>query len=98
MRQARPGEVSGRMRASLADERAAFMAHYRQFRFAFPDRRSAVVESAPEQEARLLDDLFGERPAAVVSHPHPCSILALGDVVQCAALSQRPVQPEVSAS
>jgi hypothetical protein len=89
-----PTEVSGRMIASLADERAAFMAHYRQFRFAFPDRASDLVETAPELEAGLLRALFDGRPAHVVAHPHPCDIAALGDAV----LSAADTTPAVSAS
>jgi hypothetical protein len=84
-RQAAPLEVSGRMAASLAEERAPFMAHYRQFRFAFPGRSSDLVERSEALEARLLADLFDRRPAAVVTHPHPCDIEALGDAVLTAA-------------
>lgn len=80
-----PQEVSGRMRASLADERAPFMAHYRQFRYAFPGRRSEAVESAPATEARLLAELFDHRPAAKVVHPYPCDIAELGRAVLAAA-------------
>lgn len=78
-------EVSQRMAASLAEERAPFMAHYRQFCFAFPGRRSELVESSGALEAELLADLFDRRPAAVVTHPHPCDIPALGDAVIAAA-------------
>lgn len=80
-----PTEVSGRMRASLADERAAFMAHYRQFRYAFPERSGTAVESAPRTEADLLTALFDHRPAAKVVHPYPCDIAALGRAVLTAA-------------
>lgn len=80
-----PAEVSGRMAASLAEERAPFTAHYRQFRFAFPDLTSPLVESAPGREAALLARLFDGRPCAKVSHPHPCDLRALGDAVLSAA-------------
>jgi len=80
-----PTEVSERMSASLAEEREPFMAHYRQFRFAFPDCRSAVVDSAVRREAELLRALFDERPAAKVAHPYPCDLKALGDAVWAAA-------------
>ncbi|WP_148572959.1 hypothetical protein [Nocardioides caldifontis] len=78
-------QVGRRMLASLREERAPLLAHYRQFRFAFPDRRCAALEGAPRQEARLLARLMGRRPAAVVTHPYPCDIAALGDAVLTAA-------------
>ena len=63
--------VAEMMRASLIEERAMFLAHYRQFRFAFPDRRSDVVERADEIEAKLLTRLFAGRAAYQVKHPYP---------------------------
>ena len=80
-----PGEVSGRMAASLADERAQFLAQYRQFRFAFPERSSAVVDSVVRREGELLRALFDARPAAKVCHPYPCDLQVLGAAVQTAA-------------
>lgn len=82
---AAPTEVAGRMRASLSDERAPFLAHYRQFQFAFPGRSSALVEAASDLEARLLAELFDGRPAAVVRHPYPCDLRTLADAVWSAA-------------
>ncbi len=96
-----PTEVSGRMLASLADERAPFMAHYRQFRFAFPGHASAVVDTAHEAEARLLSALFDGRPAARVVHPYPCDIAELGRTVLSAAhvvAQARTAPSEVEAS
>lgn len=80
-----PTELPERMAASLAEERATLLAHYRQFRFAFPDLSSPVLESAEIRESRLLAALFDWRPCAKVSHPHPCDITALGDAVLSAA-------------
>jgi hypothetical protein len=96
-----PTEVSGRMLASLADERAAFLTHYRQFRYAFPDRPSSLVETASEQEAQLLAALFDGRPAATVAHPYPCDIAELGRAVLSAArdvAQPRKAGTEVAAS
>ena len=81
MERARPDELSGRMAASLTYEREQFMAHYRQFRFAFPSRRSTMVETAAVTEERLLRATFDGRAAGKVSHPYPCDIAALGDAV-----------------
>lgn len=84
-REAGPEEISRRMAASLADERAVFMAHYRQFRYAFPELAAHAIENAARREARLLSALFDDRPAAVVAHPYPCDIAELGDAVVGAA-------------
>lgn len=90
-----PGEISGRMVASLAHEREVFIDHYRQFRFAFPSRRSAVVEIADELEAELLKARFDGRESAKVAHPYPCDIAALGDAVSAAVDGLRvPAQRE----
>ncbi len=81
----KPSEVSGRMAASLAYERAQFMTHYRQFRYAFPAASNAVVESADSLESDLLAGLLDRLPSAKVLHPYPCDIAALGRAVQSAA-------------
>ena len=78
-------EVARRMAASLVEERARFLAHYRQFRFAFAGRSSPALESAAADEARLLTALFGHGHCAQVSHPSPCDISLLGDAVLGAA-------------
>lgn len=84
-----PRELSTRMVASLAEERAPFMAHYRQFLFAYPDRASEVVAGAEALEAKLLAALFDERTAAKVMHPYPCDLEALGTAVLSATLGDR---------
>jgi len=75
-------EVSRRMRASLEEERAPFMAAYRQFRFAFPDRSSRVVEQAAALEAELLGRLLDDRTAHLVGHPYPVRLDALIEPVE----------------
>ena len=89
-----PREVSGRMAASLADERAPFLEDYRQFRYAFPELASPVVETAAEREARLLGALFDDRPAARVAHPYPCDLAELGAAVRRAALEASVPRPD----
>jgi hypothetical protein len=81
-----PAEISGRMAASLADERARFMADYRQFRYAFPQTENATVQSVDTLEADLLAGLLDRLPSAKVLHPYPCDIAALGRAVQSAAV------------
>lgn len=78
-------EISRRMQASLADERAPFLVHYRQFQYAVPGATCAAVEQAGDREARLLSALFDGRPASVVAHPYPCGIAELGEAVTRAA-------------
>lgn len=78
-----PGElVARRMAASLAEERAPFMAHYRQFRFARPGLSSDVVEHASELEARLLERLLAGRPAHHVRHPYPLDLRSLVEPIE----------------
>jgi hypothetical protein len=79
-----PTEIAGRMAASLATERAQFMEHYEQFRYAFPDRVSDVVEHAHETESALLRRVLEGRPATKVLHPYPCDITELGNAVMSA--------------
>ncbi len=81
----RHGEIARRMRASLEEERAPLMTHYRHFLYAFPDRANPIVENAGELEAKLLSSLLDDRPAAKVAHPHPCDIALLGRTVLTAA-------------
>lgn len=79
-------EIASRMAASLSDERSKMVATYNQFRFAYPDARSPVIESAEIAEQRLLSTLLDRLPAAKVLHPYPCDVAALGRAVQSAAL------------
>jgi len=92
---AAPREISGRMASSLAHERAHFLDHYQQFRFAFPSRRSDVVETATARERVLLEALFDGRTAGKVTHPYPCHLGVLGDHVEMAVerlAAQEPVR------
>lgn len=69
--------VGHHMLASLAEERSQFMACYREFQFAFPDRRSPAVENAAERERDLLDRIFADRVAHAVRHPYPVRLNSL---------------------
>jgi hypothetical protein len=69
--------VAAHMRASLEEERAPFLQAYRQFRYLFPERRSAVVEDAVATERRLLDQYLGDRPAHLLRHPYPVRLETL---------------------
>jgi hypothetical protein len=73
-----PGSaVAAHMRASLEEERSPFLQAYRQFRYLFPERRSAVVEQAAATEERLLEQYLGDRPAHLLRHPYPVRLESL---------------------
>jgi hypothetical protein len=86
---AEPGEIARRMAASLTEERAPLMIHYRQFRYAFPERPSPLLEAAGDMEARLLAERLDHVPSAKVTHPHPCDVHELGRAVLDAAREAR---------
>ncbi len=79
-------EIAGRMAGSLVEERTAFLSHYHQFCFAFPDRTSAVISAAEAVERELLGSMLNARPGSKVLHPYPCDIHELGRAVSSAAL------------
>jgi hypothetical protein len=74
-------EIASRMAASLVDERVPLLDHYTQFRYAFPDRSSALVEQAGELERKLLAQTLVGLPSTSAFHPYPCDIAALGEAV-----------------
>lgn len=75
-------EVAARMAASLAYERRSLVAAYHEFRFAFPDRRSRLVEQAPGIEAERLSTMLGSVEAYRVSHPYPVPLSELFDAIR----------------
>lgn len=83
-------DVAGRMLASLEAERHALLAAYRQFRFAFPGRRSDVLDQATTLERELLTLLFAGRHATWLRHPYPCDLEALYGPIAAAAASRAP--------
>jgi hypothetical protein len=83
-------EVAARMLASLEHERHPLVALYQQFRFAFPDRRSDVIERSGDLEARLLGPLLGGRRATWIRHPYPCDLEALYQPIAAAVAAGRP--------
>lgn len=82
------GEITARMRASLAAEREPLMTHYRHFLYAFPDRHNPFLEAVDEVEAALLSERLDGRPSVKVAHPHPCDIQTLGRTVLTAVQSE----------
>ena len=77
LREIEASEVARRMVHSLAFERSGLMSAYMQFRYAFPDRRSTLIEHANDLEADLLEARFVGRRAVALQHPYPVEIDAL---------------------
>jgi hypothetical protein len=76
-----PLEVARRMAFSLHYEREPIAAAYAQFRYAFPDRRNAVLEDAGERDRALLERVFAGKPAFAVDHPYPVDLGRLFEVM-----------------
>jgi hypothetical protein len=71
--------VAQRMVSSLEYERRALTTAYQQFRFAFPDRACAALETVREREPALLVDALHDLPAYELRHPYPVDLHDLYD-------------------
>jgi hypothetical protein len=69
-----PEEVARRMVSSLAYERTELLNAYNQYRFAFPERRNELIETAGQRELRLLSEALGGVPAYEITHPYPARL------------------------
>jgi hypothetical protein len=67
-------EIAARMVASQAFERRTLGAAYDEFKFAFPNTRSAAIEDAAALERDLLVHALGGAVAYEVVHPYPVSL------------------------
>jgi hypothetical protein len=66
VRPVEPEAVAGRLADCALYERRAFFGLYQRFRYAFPERRNRLVESARDTEAETLTKaLFGKQVLAV---------------------------------
>lgn len=74
-----PVEVARRMVFSFIEEHADFLSYYQKFRFAFPERSNALLETLEERVQGLLLSALGGKEAHAVYHPHPAPIPALYD-------------------
>jgi hypothetical protein len=77
-----PAEVAERMLFSLEYERERFMACYRKFRFAFPERANPLIDGARDLQRALLHKALEGRPAWAVRHPYPVEIPALYEALR----------------
>ncbi len=70
-------EVAARMAGSLAFERLPLISLYHAFRYAFPDRRSSLIEAAHEIESERLDEFLTPQQCWLSTHPYPPSLAEL---------------------
>ena len=77
-----PAEVARRMAFSLQHERAPLVSAYERFRFAFPERRNPLLDSAPELERSLLERVTAGKVAHAVHHPYPADLERLYEVMR----------------
>jgi hypothetical protein len=76
-----PEAVVERMLFSLAEEDQRLSSCYHKFRFAFPGRANAFLESRDERRRALLSAALAGRPAFEVRHPYPVPLPALYDAL-----------------
>lgn len=69
--------VAAQMAGSLAFERLPLMALYHAFRYAFPGRRSELIESAHDIERARLLEFIEPRTCWASSHPYPPDLAEL---------------------
>jgi hypothetical protein len=75
-----PTDVSAlaeRLALSVQQEMLGLVGHYLAFRFAFPERRSALLEATQPAAAGLLRGALAGVAAFVVRHPYPVPLAAL---------------------
>jgi hypothetical protein len=77
-----PDEVARRMVPCLAYERRALLAAYDRFRFAFPERRNEFLESAGEEESRLLSHALEGKLSFEIRHRYPTRLSELYDAAR----------------
>jgi hypothetical protein len=77
-----PAQVAGRMRHSLEHERLPLTSCYQQFRYAFPERSSAALESAGRLDAELLESALAGKPTYVLRHPYPVELGRLAHALE----------------
>jgi hypothetical protein len=76
-----PLDVARRATASVVYEAADLLAHYRRFRFAFPERRNPLLEALESRYESVLSAAFSGLPALAVGHPYPLDIPRLYDAI-----------------
>jgi hypothetical protein len=83
--QVRPAEaaaVAGRLADCALYERRAFYGLYRRFRYAFPQRGSALIEGARAAEAEMLTHALSSKRIFSVEAPFPFNPAALHEALR----------------
>jgi hypothetical protein len=78
--------LAKRMQLSQQYERRTLTERYQQFRHVFPDRRSQLLDSAPERELALLTALFRDLQVRELVHPYPGKLTEHGAQARQAVL------------
>lgn len=79
-----PLVVAQRLALAHVHHRRELLGWYWQARFAFPDRRNALLDDIEGVERQRLESVFEGRPAVRVEHPHGVDIAELGRVIAAA--------------
>lgn len=72
-----PESLAERLALAVQQELLAITAQYAAFRYAFPERRSELVETAQSRAAGLLRHALANAESFVVRHPYPVALPAL---------------------
>lgn len=72
-----PADVARRMAASVLYELLPLSSSYLAYRFAFPDRRSAVLDGLTGSIGELIAQSLHGKRTYVVRHPYPCRLESL---------------------
>jgi hypothetical protein len=76
--------VAERILFAHLHHRLDLIGRYWQFRYAFPDRHSDVLDDVAGRERALLDPLLTDRPAWLVEHPGRVDLRRLVDEIGAA--------------
>jgi hypothetical protein len=76
-----PSVVAARLALAHVHHRRELLGWYWQSRFAYPERRNALLDDIESIERTRLETVFQGRPAIRVEHPHAVDIRALGRAI-----------------
>lgn len=74
---AEPHLLAERLASSIQQELLGLTEQYLAFRYAFPERRSALIEGAHEAAVATLRRALADKEAYVLRHPYPVPLAAL---------------------
>jgi hypothetical protein len=90
-----PLDIARRMANSNEYEQTDFFACYKAFKFALPQRRNGLLDTASERQRSLLAQALNGKEAYRILHPYPVSFPTLYEAVKpyCERLAIPPVAP-----